>query len=384
MAPQQKPLPPRVALLVSGEDAARFADLVRRSEVFEVVAQAGMPRNEAVTDIEWHNDARALLAQSGVDAVIVAGSAAEGVNAIQLAAECGKHAWRWGPIARDLAEGLDCAERMKAAKRVLWPASWLRHVQPLLSESFISVARGATYITFDLCATGPSYQSWRASLRGAAGGVLAQDGFFWLEAMIALRGLPEFVQAVTRRDQHLPGAPPRETEDLAGVLLRYADALVSVRATWDIQEGESRICWHAPAGGATDQEPVRASAVLKQAGVVVSRGGTAPTIKTPEMTGEAWVIDDLRRFAGMIQDTIAGEQAAERAARHEAALARRLPGLARREPPREGDAPNDVDWALELSLATTALLETVYLSARTMSPEQPRKLYEAQRCPCPF
>lgn len=377
--------PPRVALLASGSEAAEFAALVTRSGSFELVAQAGMAKTEAAADIEWHNDARALLAQAEIDAVIVAGSHAEGVAAIQIAAECAKHAWRWGPIGRDLAEGLDGAARMQAAKRVLWPASWVRHVRPLLTETFVTTARRATYATLDITAPGPSYESWRASARSAAGGVLAQDGFFWLEALIALRGLPEYAQGATRRDQRAPAAPPRETEDIACAMLRDSGGLTSIRARWADAAPIAELVIHAPADGAANDAQPPATARLTGVAAETPDEATPGRVTLPGMNQDAWILDDLRAFAAAVRDHGVAERVAERAAHSEAVLARRVPGLApKRDLAPPTGAASDADAALDLSLATTALLETIYLSARTMSSEQPRKLYEAQRCPCPF
>ncbi len=185
-------------------------------------------------------------------------------------------------------------------------------------------------------ADGPSPSSTRAHLAEVAGGALADVGYNLLEALVGMRGLPSSVAALT--GQLVGGSTAREAEELAAALLRYEDGgSAIVRAAWDLRPAEQHLLHQGPDGGVvlTDEEV----ALLDAAG--------KPLERRP-LPSDYWV-SELSRFAELVRS----------AARDRAS------------------AP------LERHLAVSALLETIYLAARTNHPESPRKLYQVQGWPEP-
>lgn len=198
--------------------------------------------------------------------------------------------------------------------------------EPLFSEVRIS-------------AVGPPLSSWRSSQRDAGGGVLLCDGYFMLEALTALRGLPETVSAAVGRCRRQPGQAPRETEDVVSAALRYGGGgLAQLSATWDIRPFERATCHHGR------QSSVRYD---EQNIVLLAADGT---VREQQQLPADFLTTDLLRFATAV------------AAR------------------RRGQT---VHSTIERHLAVSALLEAIYLAARTGQPEIPRRLFEVQKWPEP-
>jgi predicted dehydrogenase len=324
----------RVACIADAEALPQVGPVWRASPLVEIAGLAGMPKSAAWTDVPWFDDPRQLLAQKDLQAVVLATSTRSDIGLATVALERGLPVWRLPPLARNFAEAGEIAATVKRHGAVYRVASWWEHVaehawrdlawpedfRPGLSELRVSTP-------------GPAAVSWRAKLSEVGGGVLAQDAYGWLEALIAVRGLPESAYASVSARRLAAGTSPRETEDTGVAILHYADhGLALVRATWEVPPFEQVLAHHSRA--ATVAVSPDEATLLDQAGAI----GDRRPLPADFLAGE------LHRFADWV-----------RGAAHDRALD-----------------------ALERHLAVQALLETLYLSARTNHPESPRKLYEAQ------
>ena len=100
----QQPL--RVGLIAAAESLASLADAATACPM-QVVAQAGTRQPESLPGVEWYDDTRVMIAQSGVEAVLLSTSVRAGVQLGKTAVEHGVHVWRPPPLARSFAEAAE-------------------------------------------------------------------------------------------------------------------------------------------------------------------------------------------------------------------------------------------------------------------------------------
>jgi predicted dehydrogenase len=324
----------RVGLIADAQSLASLAQAATACPM-QVVAQAGTRQPESLPGVEWYDDTRVMIAQSGVEAVLLSTSVRAGVQLGKTAVEHGVHVWRRPPLGRSFAEAAEVVRLAQASAPVYRVASWWDHVAEDVGDA-TGRCEGykPRFSEIRVSAPGPSMQSWRASAVDAGGGVLTAEAYDLLDALIALRQLPESLSAAIGNYRHKAGEARRETEDVAAAILRYHDGGTAViRASWDIPPFQ-RVAHH---------HGVEATVVLDECGVALRSA-------EGEMRHERrWPADvpvgELRRFVATVQS-------------------------ANQQPP--------ADPTLDRHLAISALLEAIYLSARTGQPEIPGRLYEVQ------
>lgn len=329
----------RVGLIADGDGAERLRAAVTECVLLHPLGQARVPIDQRLPAVPSYDDPRILLAESNLEAVLLATSTREDLTLADLAAEQGLHVWRLPPVGRSFAEATECLTRVRQLDTLYRVASWWEYVvdhvwhevawpenfEPRLSEVSAS-------------APGPAITSWRAGLGESAGGALVDCAYAPLEALIAVRGLPETAVGAVGHYRSPLGSLPREAEDTAIAILRYSHGgMAVVRATWDLPPNEQRTVHHGPGATAT---------LTPDEVQLVDPAGTA--FDRRPLPGD-FLAHELLRFAEMV-----------RAHTRDRALA-----------------------PLDRHLAVSALLDAIYLSARTGHPESPRKLYEVQKWPEP-
>lgn len=325
----------RVALIASAEEAPAHVEALARAGAFQLAAQGGLPQNAAAAGVGWSDDLRVLLAQSEIDAVVLAGSVRDSAELALDALGRGLHVWRQPPLGRTFAETTDLLRRARETERVLHTASWWDHIREGV-RGLLRAEDGfrAALSELRIAAVGPELASWRSSLVDAGGGVLCMDAYPLLECLVALRGVPESVAASIGRCR-VRGTPAlRETEDTAAALLRYGGGECAiVTAMWDVPPYETVAWLHS--GGVSLR-------IDRQNATVINATGAA--IDERAHPGD-FAAADLGRFAADIAARDRGD-----------ALARQ-----------------------ERHAAVASILEAAYLSARNGQPESPRRLYETQK-----
>jgi predicted dehydrogenase len=179
----------------------------------------------------------------------------------------------------------------------------------------------------------PDLAGWRGDSVRAGGGVLLHDAYDQLDALVTLFGLPQQVWAVLDRTPATDDARPYDTEDVATVLLRFSDrraAALTCRRAGQYQDWQCHIF------------------------------GTRATV---QISPQQMSLTDAHDGAV----TLARVQTANRAGPAVATFATALTaGLNRMFSP------------LDDHLATMAVMQTAYLSARTGQPESPGKFYRPE------
>ena len=330
----------RIGLIAEGVEAERYAAALRGCPAFDWCAQAGLRQSDALDGAAWYDDTRVFFEQSGVEAVVLALSTRAGVELAADAARGGLHVWRPPPLGRDFAEAVQVADFAREGAVCYRVGSWWSHVADSIRAALPDGAAAAPYLSELAVSTGgPTRASWRGDRAQAGGGVLATDGYAMLEALVAMRGLPESVIASVTQGRRRSAEPPRDTEDIAAAILRYeAGGLATVRACWDLPPYEQATRHHH------DETTVE----LTRGSIRVWAADGAP--RNERSLPEVSLAVELARFADTIRAPAEAESMARDFGRH---------------------------------VAVAALLEAIYLSARTGQPEVPRKFYQLHGRPEP-
>lgn len=358
--PISPPSPLRVGLVADAAQTPAFAAALRACPRLTLFAQAGTRQTEALPDARWYDDVRVMIAQAGIQALVMTASTRLGGELTKTAAAHGIHIWRTPPLGRNFAETVETAQRLQAGPAAFRIASWWDHIQEPVT-AVLRAREGFKPLFSEICVRlpGPPLQAWQASLIDAGGGVLATDAYPMLEALVAMRGLPQRVVGTVEKYRRRSSAAPRETEDTVAAILFYeGGGGALLRLSWDVPPYEQTAQHH-------DAET---TAVLQRTAepAWLAAGGQAFLRAADETVSEerAWagdfLIAEMQKFAEAI-DLSEGKSAPEKNA----------PETAR---PATG---------LDRHVAVAALVEAIYLAARTGQPETPRKFYEVQGWPQP-
>lgn len=238
--------PVRVGLIVDGERGDALAAAADACLMLQPLGWSGSSGPAELTAQSRSDDPRQLLTQPGLEAVLLATSTRQDLELATLAAERGLHVWRWPPVATGFAEAAEVVTRVRSLPTVHRVASWWEYVSDHVwheldwPEAFVPVFSDLRAAT-----TGPAADARLARPGQVAGGALAHAGYALLEALVALRGLPDVVVGAMGSFRQSGGGGPRETEDVAAAILRYAGGGTAVvRAAWDLPPLEQQLIHH--------------------------------------------------------------------------------------------------------------------------------------------
>lgn len=327
--------PLRVGLFAPAAQAGPLAATLAGIPGATLAAQAGLPQISALPGVDWFDDERVMLAQGTLNALVVHASPRVALTLARQAIEHGVHVWMTPPIGRSFSDATETIRRARDLGAILWVSSWWRHVREDV-RAILDREEGRRLHLWEVrsSAAGPGIDSWWASTADGGGGVLRHTAYELLEALIALRGLPESLFATVGRCRTRASQTPRETEDIAVSVLRYENGgTATIHATWDIEPFESMLRGHAPD-------------------------------KTFELTPAAVRLATVDGASDVLRD-LPGD-------RLPADLAKFVREV------RGGRASDETRASVEHHASVSALLESIYLSSRTGQPESPRQLFEAQ------
>ncbi len=329
----------RVGLVADESAAARLIAAVLGCDGLQLAAQAGMPRKNAAGEVPWIDDARVLLTREDIDALLIATAPGLTVELLAQAAAQRTPVWCLPPAGRTFAELTESIGLIRAARIVGRIASWW----DLVAEHFDWALRRTDHFRVwaaELYISSPASQpaSWQADRGRAGGGVLLHDCYDLLEAAIAILGVPESVHAATgwTRRGDASGAA---AEDLALGILRFeSGALLGLRATRGVPPYAAQLVQHGP------DYSIRATA--ERLAIVDAQGA----VRESRLLPSAWLGQELERFGQLV---------------------------------RGGETTGEATATQERHVAMAAVLEAMYLSARTGQPESPQSFYEVQKWPDP-
>lgn len=330
----------RVGLIADADGVWKLREALADAPL-EIIAQSGMRQPEGLTGVQWFDDERVMIAQAGLRALLLATSTRAAVEIDEFVADHDLPVWRLPPLARSFPEAVELVRRTQQRQPLYRVASMWETV----GEEVTNLLRSREgfrpqFSSLRLSLAGPPLHSWRSSAVDAAGGVLATDGYAALEALVAVRHLPETAAATVAPYRRKRGETPRETESVAIAILRYEGAGAAViEATWDMPPFRQVTEHHGPEFSVFI-EPER----------ITLCGADGALLEERRLS----TVSHLRRELAQFVECCTAE-----------------PGELTQE------------RTLERHLTVTALLHAIYLSARTGQPESPRKLYEVAKWPGP-
>lgn len=233
----------RFAILSSDGSAARWLDAVRQCPAAEVAAVSDRDARAAsqwadqfgVTVID---DPRQMLMQSMADVLIAAVSPAGSEKLLPVAAERGMGLLLETPPARSAEEAANIVRLFDTVHRPVLVASGWRVQEtaadaPWREERIGRVVQAVAQVE----ASWPVPLGWRGDRVRAGGGVLLIDAYDAVDMLVNAMGLPSDVTAQAAR-LGPPGAEPYDNEDTASVLLRFGDGRsATVAARWGGRDG---------------------------------------------------------------------------------------------------------------------------------------------------
>lgn len=321
-----------MGLAGAGEDllAAALAD--ERFHVRAAFSSDGerLRRLREERGLAVYDDARSLIvetAREGLDLLLVALAPHESVEFLPLAAKHGAAVFHAAPFARTVEEGRGLEAAFAGAGRPLMVSRWwqferafaaLRDAEGWFPAGFATVRAPVGDRT-----------GWPGDRGRAGGGALLWGGYEPVDMLTTLMGLPEQVSAQCAYATRPGTARPYDTEDAAALLMQFSGGRIG---TVDVVRGSYERDWRVSLVGSAGGFEVRPRRMTATPG----SGGKPRTT----------LVRSANRFASEL-----------------AIVAGHLGGVPSPRPATAGD-----------HLATLAVVEAAYLSARTGAAESPARM----------
>jgi predicted dehydrogenase len=328
----------KVGLMGLGEGGQLVAEALLASSWCNLVAVASRKSHridrftEKHPNIAAYDDFRSLIVENPLDALFVAIPPFLRGKYLTLAAEHHCPVWMLSPVARQLGEAAEIMNRFERARCPIAVArTW--GLEPAMQPETIDLDRlGRFFLARGSVMTCTQEDlDWRGDSVRAGGGVLLDQGYELVDTLVKIMGLPSAVYATTKGVSR-PGCRfPYDTEDTAAVVCQFAGGGVAILSA----------CWTS---GPEHSE-------LECYGTGGSIRIDAQRVLCRDRTGEKTLFDQARAANPLL-----------------ASIENFLSSL-RSNPERIRSTVRD-------HLATMAVVQAAYLSARTGQPESPSKIFE--------
>jgi predicted dehydrogenase len=333
----------RLGIIGLGQSGQMILRALRGSQAIEIVGVADRETSlaeaaSATTKAPAFGDARSLVARGGVQAVALAVPPGEAPEIVGACAERGIAVWTDLPLARNLDEAVAMTQQCRRAG-VKFAVGTQRRFMPGYRNAWdrrhevggVFLARAHYLFNWGQSLT------WHGEGALAGGGALLELGYHMIDLLVWFFGLPEEVYGLTAIvSGGGKGVPEHDTDDTACAVLNFAGGrMACLAASRSCDPVSEELSLHGRAGSLTAGPE---ACVLRNAdGVVIEQ------IERTYLPTEAIALE-LEAFAGAV---ISG---AERYACSA--------------------------WE---NLLTHAVIDAVYLAARTGQPESPARLLHAHK-----
>jgi len=341
----EEPLP--VAVIGLGVFGRLTLQALRRSDLVRVVGVADKDsalaeRTAAEVGLPGYTDNRSLLVETRPRVLYLATPPMPAPDLVAFCAQQGIHVWKEPPLARDLAEGLAMVRVMEEAGLKLAVGTQRRFTLTYRRARELLDRLGPVFLArlHYLFNWGPRL-GWRGAKASAGGGALLELGYHVIDLLIWLLGLPEEVYGLASAGIRPAPAggeespqPLHDTDDTAAAVLAYGGGqMASVVATRSSGPVSEAVCLHGQGGSLTaDAE----TCLLRDPdGNVLDR-----------ITDDSPPAEVFRRQVEAFARTVSADA--------------KLYECSGRE-----------------NLLTLATIDAIYLSGRTLHPENPARLLQA-------
>lgn len=246
--------PTKVALAGLGSTGLDYLDILEGSDRFEVVAIADsdpavLRGHDLRGSFHIYEDYRSLIVESvhvGLDLLVVATESHHSIEFLSLAVDRGLAIFHKPPFARNLQEGRMLVERFETANCPFVIArEWHRDGWPTDPKTLAQRA-GHVHTALGEIATCDEPNGWRGDSLRAGGGVLLNGAYAQVDLLVALLGMPDSVYAVCGFARAPGETLNYDTEDIALLLLRWgSDRCATLAARRRVTPGK----WHVMLAG---------------------------------------------------------------------------------------------------------------------------------------
>lgn len=303
---------------------------------YELVAVADtdpdlLRRHTEGESLRGYEDHRSLVveaAQTGLDLLLVALEPFQSIDFVELAARHDIDVLHKAPPARTVSELQRLVELFSAARSSLFVSRFWQAEPAYAGLSDLSTLTGHVYTATAEVQTTEDAIGWRGDSVRAGGGVLLNGAYEQLDMLVALLGIPESVYAQCNMASAPGEARKYDTEDAATVSLRFAgERIAALSVSRGAAERLSRVTFVGTIGR-VEVGPDRMT--------ITPRG---------DETSQCHVMKSPYPAAATIRAFAQAKEA---------------------DDPRPRSTADD-------HLATMAVMEAAYLSAKTGAPETPSR-----------
>lgn len=328
----------KVGLMGLGKGGQLVAEAILSSSWCELVAVASRQPHrldrfvEKHPDISAYDDFRSLIVENPLEALFVAVPPFLRPKYLALAAEHRCPVWMLTPVARRFDEAVEILDRFeKAGCPIAVARAW--GIETAMQPEAIDVNRLGRFFlaggNVTICTE--EDLDWRGDSVRAGSGVLLDRGYELVDLVVKLMGLPATVYAAARGVSRPGTRFPYDTEDTAVVVCQFAGGGLAVLSA----------CWTAG--------PQRCE--IEFLGTEGSIRIDPQRVVCRDRTGER-ILSETGRAANPLLASIENFLASLRG------------------------APERMRSSVRDHLATMAVIQAAYLSARTGQPESPGKIFE--------
>jgi predicted dehydrogenase len=332
--------PLKTVILGLNEQARLLIDCATKTDLFQIVAVADKDAElaqkiAAELNCRHYDDYRLAVMQSGIDVVFAAAPLHSCAEYIHIALDKKMHVFRIAPPARtfnELAEFVHQAEDRRVQFGVAAPLRFNKAYSAM--RDYIEQDRGENIFLVTLqCGAGFLQEPWQRDPKLAGGGILLYDCYEMIDQLVLSFGVPDEVYAANTSQAHDRKQRLYVTEDTAVITMKFADTLtVNILASKALPPAHTLIAYGRDGKVCVDQSRLT---------VVDDKNDLLKAVDEPAAHSEL-MMQSLADFS----QSIAG---------------------AAQMPPVSSGADH---------LATMALMEAAYLSARTGVPESPQRILQ--------
>lgn len=332
--------PLKTAVLGLNDHARMLIDCATKTGQFQIDAVADKDAElaqkvAADLNCRHYDDYRLAVMQSGIDVVFAAAPLHACAEYIHIALDKKMHVLRIAPPARTFNELTEFVRQAAENEVQFGIAAALRFNKAYIAmRDYIEQNRGENIFLVTLqCGVGLSQEPWQRDPKLAGGGIILYDCYEMIDQLVLSFGTPDEVYAANTSQAHDRKQRLYVTEDTAVITMKFADTLtVNVLASKALPQARILIAYGRDSKVCIDQSRLTA---------VDDQNNLLSATDEPATHSEL-----MMRMLADFSQSIAG---------------------AAQMPPVSSGADH---------LAAMALMEAVYLSARTGAPESPQRILQ--------
>lgn len=229
-----------VGLMGLGGGGSQIAELLMKSSWCRLVAVGARKgrRTEAFSaqypEIAAYDDLRSMIVETSLDAIFVAVPSYLRARYLPLAAQQGVPVWMLPPAGRGYGEALNLVREFERQDcPIVVYREW--GIDPVLAMDNLGLERMAKFFfarAHVMHCWGEDLD-WRGDSKRAGGGVLLHRAYPLVDNLIQVMGMPATVHAVIGSVSRPGGRYPYDTEDTSTVIMQYTHgAMATISACW--------------------------------------------------------------------------------------------------------------------------------------------------------